>query len=176
VIKMEYRRALHQNAIPTSRQPVIPSFPAQKKPSISSFPTAFLPGSAQYVESDVTHSKQTTATFLPGSRIASHGLRQGTALAVPSLVCPGEEGAIHYSFRAGSPARAFARTLDPDTATVDFSSFLPGATTEQCHAPGTLNSAFLTGSDTQTEFDVTHSKQTTKKFLGKYPLTSSKPF
>jgi hypothetical protein len=33
---------------------------------------AFLPGSAQYVECDVTHSKQTAATFLPGSRIARH--------------------------------------------------------------------------------------------------------
>ena len=31
----------------------------------------FLPGSAQYVEIAVTHSKQTTATFLPGSRFAS---------------------------------------------------------------------------------------------------------
>jgi hypothetical protein len=30
----------------------------------------FLPGSVQYVECDVTRSKQTTATFLPGSRIA----------------------------------------------------------------------------------------------------------
>jgi hypothetical protein len=32
---------------------------------------AFLPGSAQQVECAVTHSKQSTATFLPGSRIAS---------------------------------------------------------------------------------------------------------
>ena len=31
----------------------------------------FLPRSAQYVEIAVTHSKQTTATFLPGSRFAS---------------------------------------------------------------------------------------------------------
>jgi hypothetical protein len=31
----------------------------------------FLPGSAQQVEFAVTHSKQSTATFLPGSRIAS---------------------------------------------------------------------------------------------------------
>jgi hypothetical protein len=31
----------------------------------------FLPGSAQQVEIAVTHSKQTTATFLPGSRFAS---------------------------------------------------------------------------------------------------------
>ena len=30
-------------------------------------PAAFLPGSAQYVECDVTPTKQTTATFLPGA-------------------------------------------------------------------------------------------------------------
>jgi len=39
---------------------------------------AFLPGSGLRVECDVTYSKQTTAPFLPGSRIAPHGLRQGT--------------------------------------------------------------------------------------------------
>ena len=33
--------------------------------------TTFLPGFAQQVEMPVTHSKQTTATFLPGSRFAS---------------------------------------------------------------------------------------------------------
>jgi hypothetical protein len=31
---------------------------------------SFLPGTAQYVECDVTPTKQTTATFLPGSRFA----------------------------------------------------------------------------------------------------------
>jgi hypothetical protein len=36
--------------------------------------STFLPGSAQYVECVVTHSKQTTATFLPGSRIAHYRL------------------------------------------------------------------------------------------------------
>ena len=64
-------------------------FPGTKKPSVSSFASAFLPGlpraffakgsvcqgaflpgSGLRVESDVTRSKQTTATFLPGSRIA----------------------------------------------------------------------------------------------------------
>jgi hypothetical protein len=34
----------------------------------------FLPGSAQNVECDVTHSKKRTATFLPGSRIAHYRL------------------------------------------------------------------------------------------------------
>ena len=33
--------------------------------------TTFLPGFAQQVEMPVTHSKQSTATFLPGSRFAS---------------------------------------------------------------------------------------------------------
>jgi hypothetical protein len=32
---------------------------------------AFLPGTAQYVESDVTYSKQTTGTFLPGATTAA---------------------------------------------------------------------------------------------------------
>ena len=38
--------------------------------SHSSLAAEFLPGSALRVESDVTHSKQATETFLPGSRIA----------------------------------------------------------------------------------------------------------
>jgi hypothetical protein len=33
---------------------------------------AFLPGSGSQVECDVTHSKQTSAPFLPGSRIATY--------------------------------------------------------------------------------------------------------
>jgi hypothetical protein len=67
----------------------ISRFPGTKKASVSSFASAFLPGlpraffakgsvcqgaflpgSGLRVESAVTHSKQTTATFLPGSRIA----------------------------------------------------------------------------------------------------------
>jgi hypothetical protein len=45
---------------------------------------AFLPGSGSHIEFAVTNSKQTAAPFLPGSRIAPHGLRQGTASAVPN--------------------------------------------------------------------------------------------
>jgi len=36
--------------------------------------SAFLPGSAQYIECDVTHSKQTTAPFLPGATTAHYRL------------------------------------------------------------------------------------------------------
>jgi hypothetical protein len=150
VIKIEYRRVLHQDPVGILRKRTIPSFPATKESSISCFAAAFLPGSAQYVECDVTHSKQSTATFLPGATTAPRGFRQGTAFypelrraAVPSLVSSIQ---FHCSFRAGSPARAFACTLDPATATVDFSPF-------------------LTGSASQTESSVTHSKQTTETFL-----------
>jgi hypothetical protein len=99
VIKFEYRRALHQDAIPAPCPHAISSPSATTKPSFSNcsseflpglpavfsegLPRAFsakgsvcsntfLPGSAQYVECVVTHSKQTTAAFLPGSRIARH--------------------------------------------------------------------------------------------------------
>jgi hypothetical protein len=62
-------------------QPVLPTQGSQpplrqwrSQPSISDMNSRrlapFLPGSAQNVECDVTHSKQKTATFLPGSRIA----------------------------------------------------------------------------------------------------------
>ena len=41
--------------------------------------STFLPGSAQYVECDVTHSKQTTATFLPGATTAHRCSRHSYA-------------------------------------------------------------------------------------------------
>ena len=162
VIKIEYRRTLHQGSVGIVCQLSIPSFLVTNKPSTSSLPaaflpglpraffakgsicsSAFLPGSAQQVKCDVTRSKQTTGPFLPGATTAPRWLRQGTALAVPSLVSSIE---FHCSFRAGSPARAFACTLDPAPATVYFSPF-------------------LTGSASQTEMAVTHSKQTTETFL-----------
>ena len=100
MIKIEYCRALHRGSkepnrpvsvscLPCADRPPISAFPATENPSISIFDAAFLPGTAQRVENDVTHSKQKTATFLPGTRIAPRGLRQGTA-SCPDLrrVCP----------------------------------------------------------------------------------------
>jgi hypothetical protein len=40
---------------------------------------AFLPGSGSHVEFDVTHSKQTTAPILPGSRIAYQAIAARSA-------------------------------------------------------------------------------------------------
>ena len=45
-------------------------------------PNASLPGTAQYVESDVTHSKQTTATFLAGARTAHRCFQVSSARRV----------------------------------------------------------------------------------------------
>ena len=91
VFKIEYRRALRQNGIPAPCRPISSNFPSvdptspdgiyaervreesfspKTKPSISSFAPTFLSGTAQYIETSVTHSKQTTATFLPGARTA----------------------------------------------------------------------------------------------------------
>ena len=158
MIKIEYRRAIHQNAIPTpcqpqtsnvppadamipcgiplprefqrihpeerqvvavategssssltTRKPSISTFRGATEPSKSSFPAAFLTETDLHSEIAVTHSKQTTATFLTETRIA------------------------HFAFRMVS--------REP------------------------RNSAFLTGSGSQTEIDVTRRKQTTKKFL-----------
>jgi hypothetical protein len=120
VIKIEYHRALHQDSVGIPRQYTTPSFPPAKKLSISSFSAAFLPGSAQYVEMAVTHSKQTIATFLPGSRIARQPFQSPSKIThlIP-LTCP-------------DPGRV---------------------------------SHFLTGSGSQTEIAVTHSKQMSGAFL-----------
>src|SRR5271156_3262169 len=70
VIKIEYHRALQQGLDQAPRWPLIPALPAPNKPPISSAPPAFLTGSGLQTEMAVTHSKQTTGTFLTGSRIA----------------------------------------------------------------------------------------------------------
>jgi hypothetical protein len=86
VIKIECCRALHRGSkepsrpgslscLPAMEKAPTPRFPATKSPSISCYAPAFLPGSGKYVECDVTHSKQTTATFLPGSRFAHFASR-----------------------------------------------------------------------------------------------------
>jgi hypothetical protein len=172
VIKIEYCRTLHRgpkepdrrgslSCLPASCTPrradkaSTSRFPVTKSPSISCYAPAFLPGSGKYVECDVTHSKQTTATFLPGSRIASRGSRQGTASAVPSLVCHDEE----KSFRAGSLARAFTCAL---ACPGEFPAGLPRA----LFAGGSVCSTpFLTETASHSEMAVTHSKQTIATFL-----------
>ena len=85
MIKIEYCRTLHRGSKEPSRPGPLsslravensraPGFRATTDHSISSLAAAFLPGSGKYVECDVTLSKQTTATFLPGGTTASQRL------------------------------------------------------------------------------------------------------
>jgi hypothetical protein len=193
VIKIEYCRALHRGSkervrpgslscLPSADKSPISLFRDAKSPSVSSFSTAFLPGFGKYVECDVTLSKQTTATYLPGATTAPHEsgrgtpfyteprnapapgsrvvnrFRHGTASAVGSLVCPGEE----KSFRADSPARAFACTLETPVCPGAPPTGVPG----DFFAKNSVSPRpFLTGSAPQTELPVTHSKQTFGPFL-----------
>jgi hypothetical protein len=142
----------------------------------------FLPGSGLQVEFDVTHSRQTTAPFLPGSRIAPHGLRQGTPSAVPNAI---QSSGVHTLVAEATPeVRCHARTsiasalsnrelqlLEP-CLTHRKQTIAPRSNRElstnryraNSHAVNTIPS-FLTGSAPQTEFAVTHSKQKTAPFL-----------
>jgi hypothetical protein len=189
VIKIEYRRTLHRGSKEPSR-PGSPScppatekaatsrFPAAKMSPVSSIAPESLPGSGKYVECDVTHSKQTTAPFLPGSRIASHGSRQGTAFypelrraAVPSLVCHDEE----KSFRAGRHGfRVNPDGIHPEqicegrafTCALACPGEFPAGLPRAFFVKGSVRSTrFLTETASHSEMPVTHSKQTIATFL-----------
>ena len=118
MIKIQYCRALHRgskepirpaslSSLPPARSPwradesPISAFPAAKISSVSTFAAAFLPGTAQQVENDVTHSKQTTATFLPGATTASRRLafRGGFVSPCPFLTgsAPQTESSVTHS-------------------------------------------------------------------------------
>jgi hypothetical protein len=102
---------------------------------------------------------------------------------VPSLVCPDEERGIqlNYSFRAGRhgfrvnpdrihpericEGRASGCVLIPGVTNVHFGPFPTGSRKATFAMGLVLPSPFLTGSASQTESSVTHSKQTTATFL-----------
>ena len=119
---------------------------------LDAFPTgkSFLPGSAQNVECDLTHSKQTPGEFLPGA--TTHKCRAQTSIATP------------FSNRERelleSPLTHTKQTIAP-RCNRELS------TNPCCGSPQILirNAHFLTGSASQTEFDVTHSKQSPDKIL-----------
>jgi hypothetical protein len=141
VIKIEYRRALQQNAIPAICPPQLSNFPpvdpmnpdrirpgcthgasspASARSSISRFPDAFLTETALDSKTAVTYSKQTTRTFLTETRI-------GHRPASPLPLLRSSQSASR---------KDFVRINE-----------------------------FLTGSDLQTKTSVTPSKQTTGAFL-----------
>ena len=162
VVKIEFCRALHRG----SKEPIRPG-------SLSSLPSACTPRRADrspisgFLALKIPSVSTFSAAFLTETRIAPRGLRQCTALAVPSLVCLDEETGIQldHSFRAASSARASCYGLSSGATNVNFGPFptsVPGpffVANSVCPRP------FLTGSAPQTELTVTHSKQTLEKIL-----------
>jgi hypothetical protein len=190
VVKIKYCRTLHQDVTPVpcpiflpislaAKEPSISSFPGATEPSTSSFLCTFLSGSAQYVENDVIHSKQTLGKILP---------RATTPQMFDAL--PEESTPLNYSFRAASLARIFGcgrseesttathslRAVSPAQAFMFFrplESSMPLTHTFRVNPQGIHPericqeqiAPFLTGSAPQTELAVTHSKETTAPFL-----------
>jgi hypothetical protein len=90
VNEFEKVRTFHEEPTSPGRPSSVPRFP---KPSLASvmqthrssslpistpgerLPAAVLPGTAQYVECDVTHSKQRTGKFLPGATTERQRIR-----------------------------------------------------------------------------------------------------
>jgi seryl-tRNA synthetase len=128
---------------------------------------ALLPGSAQNVECDVTYSKQTVATFLPGSRIGQY--RAQISLAKP---CSNRE--LHLLEPTLTPRK---QTIAPrpnrelSTNPCFHNSLLRSACLSHSLALFTLTQegpqgwSLLTETGSHSEFAVTHSKQTTATFL-----------
>jgi hypothetical protein len=136
---------------------------------------AFLSGTAQHIEIDVTHSKQSSDEFLPGARIACQRvLSRLNKASSPRVLgtekrCADEPSrevstapdfvealskkstCLNHPFRAGSPAREAALLTG-----------LPRA----FFAKGSVcSNTFLPGFALRVEIDVTHSNQTTGEFL-----------
>jgi hypothetical protein len=111
---------------------------------------AFLPGSGLRAEFAVTHSKQTTAPVLPGSRIARCHARSSIANALSNRELQLLEPRLTHRKQTIAPRSN--RELSTNRCRANSHAVIPILT-------------FLTGSGSQTEFPVTHSKQKTAPFL-----------
>jgi hypothetical protein len=127
----------------------------------------FLPGSAQNVECDVTSTKQTVATFLPGSRI-------GQWRAQISIAKPFSNRELHLleptlTHRKQTIAPRPNRELSTNPRFRN--SVLPSVRTSHSLALFTLTQegpqerSVLTETGSHSETAATHSKQTTATFL-----------
>src|ERR1700735_378707 len=137
----------------------------------------FLPGTAQQVECDVNHSKQSLASFLPGTRNAhTPSLREleiKQACAGKAAQAVTKSAQILQSLSQKSPGLNHSFRADSCGFRVNPDGIPPERIREGRAVVSGLNLApahierapFLTGSASQTEIDVTCSKQTTENFL-----------
>ena len=123
---------------------------AVEKPREYAHSSQFLPGSAQNVEFVVTRSKQTAGEFLPGSRIGQ--CRARTSIAEPLSNREHELLESSLTHRKQSVASHSNRELSTNPPCGNSHVLIP--------VP-----QFLTGSGSQTEFRVTHSKQSNNEIL-----------
>jgi hypothetical protein len=174
--KSDARIPSAQRDLPAPATPPILNGSDQDPANIHYCSPAFLPGSGLQVECDVTYSKQTTAPFLPGSRIAPHALRQGTASAVPNASQSSGVSTPEVRFHApNSIANALSnrelQLLEPRLThrkqTIAPRSNRELSTNRCCGNSHSVNPipSFLPGSGLQVEWAVTHSNQTTAPFL-----------
>ncbi len=140
---------------------------------------SFLPGSALRVEFDVTYSKQTTAAFLPGSRIAHFAsrtlsrdahchARSSIANALSNRELQLLEPCLTHRKQTIAPRSNRELPTNPCCHKSDLRSICTShllALTQEGPLVTSHCFTFLTGSDSQTEFTVTRSKQTTAPFL-----------
>ena len=123
---------------------------------------AFLPGSVQYVENDVTHSKQTTEIFLLGA--TTSWCRERTSIAKSLSNRERELLESELTHRKQTLTSRSNRELSTNPRRCNSRSPRPLLCIN--HSPLiTRHWSFLTGSDSQTELAVTHSKQKTGIFL-----------
>jgi seryl-tRNA synthetase len=136
--------------------------------------TEFLPGSAQNVECDITNSKQTIATFLPGSRIAHFASRDAACHTQISLANAFSNRELHLleptlTHRKQTIAPRPNRELSTNSCFRN--SVLRGVCISHSLALLTLTQvgaqdwSLLTETGSHSETAVTHSKQTTASFL-----------
>jgi hypothetical protein len=181
--KSDARTPSEQRRLSTSATlPILNGFD-QDPANIHHCSPAFLPGSGSHIEFAVTNSKQTAAPFLPGSRIAPHGLRQGTAFyaelrsaAVPNASQSSGVSTPEVRCQARSSIANALSNREPQllerTLTHRKRTIAPRSnrelSTNRCRA---ISHAvipiptFLTETASHSEMPVTHSKQTTASFL-----------
>jgi hypothetical protein len=128
---------------------------------------AFLPGSAQNVECDVTYSKQTTATSLPGSRFARSHARTSLANALSNRELHLLEPTLTHRKQTIAPRPNRELSTNPCFR----NSLLRSACISHSLALFTLTQeepqdwSLLTETGSHSETTVNHSKQTTASFL-----------
>src|ERR1700689_270282 len=131
-------------------------------PLVTSRCSTFLPGSGLRVEFAVTHSKQTTAPFLPGSRIARCHARSSSANALSNRELELLEPRLTHRKQTTAPRSnrelSTNRCRANSHAVIPILTFLTGLPRAFFANSSVCAARFLPGSGLRVEFAVTHSK------------------